>query len=158
MGCSGSTTDYKVVKISDGDTIGIVKDNKTIKIRIAEIDCPEKGQPYGNNAKQFTAKLVFDQRVQIKVIKEHDQYGRVVAEVILADGRNLGHELVKAGLAWHYKQFSKSIELENLENDARINKRGLWQDANPEPPWEYRKKEHERRRISGDGKRKSPSS
>ena len=137
VGCQADT--YKVVGIADGDTIRILKDNKEVRIRLAEIDCPERRQAFYEQAKQFTAEKAFGKNVKINVIKESDRYGRVVAEVILPDGSSLNEELIKAGLAWHYKQFSKSKKLAELEKEARENKQGLWSDPNAEPPWEFRK-------------------
>jgi endonuclease YncB( thermonuclease family) len=138
LGCAAD--EYKVVGISDGDTIRILKDNKEVRVRLAGVDCPEKGQPFGTQAKHFTSEKAFGKNVKLDIIQSADRYGRVVADVILPDGTKLSEELVKAGLAWHYKQFSKSKVLADLENDARENKRGLWIDADPIPPWKYRKK------------------
>jgi len=139
LGCAAADT-YKVIGVSDGDTIKILQDGKEVKIRLAGVDCPEKGQPFGNAAKIFTSEKCFGKQVKINIVQKSDRYGRVVADVILPDGNSLSHELVKAGLAWHYKHFSKSKELEDLENEARKNKCGLWADSDPIPPWEYRKK------------------
>jgi endonuclease YncB( thermonuclease family) len=139
MGCSANE-DYKVVGISDGDTIRILKDNKEVRVRLAGIDCPEKRQPFGTQAKNFTSEKAFGKNVKLNIVQQSDRYGRVVADIILPDGTNLSEELVKAGLAWHYKHFSKSQVLADLEKEARENKRGLWADADPIPPWEYRKK------------------
>ncbi len=69
-----------------------------------------------------------------------DKYGRTIADVILPDGRVLNHELVKAGFAWWYRTYAPDDELlKQLEHEARAAKRGLWADANPVPPWEYRR-------------------
>jgi endonuclease YncB( thermonuclease family) len=74
------------------------------------------------------------------VIHATDRYGRLVGEVLLPDGRNLSHELVRAGLAWWYAYFAKQdVVLAALEQEARSARRGLWQDASPIPPWEWRK-------------------
>ena len=70
-----------------------------------------------------------------------DRYGRLVAPVILPDGRDLSVELVKAGLAWHYKKYSDDEELARLEVEARKASRGLWSEPEPVPPWEWRKVE-----------------
>lgn len=139
IGCEPVDT-YKVVAITDGDTIRILKDNKEIKIRLAGIDCPERKQDFYTQAKKFTADKAFGKEVKINIIQKSDRYGRVVAEVILPDGTILNEELVRVGLAWHYKQFSKSKKLEELEREARENKRGLWIDSDAIPPWKFRKK------------------
>jgi endonuclease YncB( thermonuclease family) len=82
--------------------------------------------------------LVFGKVVTIKV-ETIDQYGRTVGEVILPDGRNLNHELVSAGFAWWYREYSKDEILGRLEAEATAAKRGLWADPHPIPPWEFRK-------------------
>jgi endonuclease YncB( thermonuclease family) len=128
----------KVVGVTDGDTIKVMRSGKAEKIRLAGIDCPERKQAYGTRAKQFTSDMAFGKVVTVKV-ETVDQYGRTVGEVILPDGRSLNHELVKAGFAWWYRQYSRDISLGQLEEEARIAKRGLWADPNAIPPWEYRK-------------------
>jgi micrococcal nuclease len=71
--------------------------------------------------------------------RDIDRYKRTVAEIILPDGRNLNQELVRARLAWWYRQFAKRDSvLPALEQEARAAKRGLWSDPSPVPPWEWR--------------------
>ena len=82
--------------------------------------------------------LVFGKMVTIKV-ETIDRYKRIVGEVILPDGKNLNQELVNAGLAWWYRKYSNDETLGELEEEARKAKRGLWNDPNPIPPWEFRK-------------------
>lgn len=127
----------KCVGISDGDTIRVLKDGKEIKIRLEGIDCPETHQDYGAKAKEFTSGLVFGKDVLVKE-KEQDKYGRTVATVFVGE-KNLNLELVKAGFAWHYKEYSKDKSLANAEKEAREKKVGLWAMENPVPPWEFRK-------------------
>ncbi len=68
-----------------------------------------------------------------------DRYGRTIGEVSLPDGRVLNRELVKAGFAWWYRRYApEDVRLEQLENEAREAGRGLWADAEPVPPWEWR--------------------
>ena len=128
-----------IIGVSDGDTVTLLtKDNKQIKIRLHGIDCPEKNQAFGMKAKQFTSNLVFNQEVSLEIFSK-DQYGRTVGEIFLPDGRSLNKELVRAGYAWQYQQFSKDPKLKVLEIDAKKEKRGLWADPNPIPPWEFRR-------------------
>ena len=111
---------------------------KPQRIRLYGIDCPEKGQDWGQKAKQATADLVQDRIVQI-VKKDTDRYGRIVAEIILPDGQSLNQELVKLGLAWWYIKYApKDQTLKSLENNAREAKIGLWSTTNPVPPWQWR--------------------
>ncbi len=127
----------KVVSVQDGDTIEILSNKQTYRIRLNGIDCPEKKQDFGNRAKQYTSDHCFGKTITARII-DKDRYGRYVADVFLTDGKVLNEELVQSGLAWHYKQYSKSRLLASLENEARANKRSIWSQNNPIPPWEYR--------------------
>jgi micrococcal nuclease len=124
----------KVVGVSDGDTIKVLKDGKQVKIRLAAIDCPEKKQPYGQKAKQFTSDMVAGKVVKVWET-DTDRYGRIVGFVFIGD-KNLNKELLSAGLAWHYKQYSRDPEMAKLEFEARSAKRGLWAEPDPAAPWE----------------------
>ncbi len=128
----------KVVGITDGDTISVLCDGFVEKIRLTGIDCPEKGQAFGQRAKQFAAELAFGKMVTIQYTKV-DRYGRILGDVVLPSGKILNQELIRAGYAWHYKQYSKDRTLDLLEEQARTARRGLWQDRDPVPPWEFRK-------------------
>jgi Micrococcal nuclease (thermonuclease) homologs len=129
----------KVVGVSDGDTIKVMKDGKVVKVRLAEIDCPEKHQDFGMAAKKFTSDMVFGKDVTVLGFNS-DQYGRLIAHVVIAD-KNLNAELIKAGMAWHYKQYSKVhfVDFAKMEQDARDKKIGLWSVSNPVAPWEFRR-------------------
>lgn len=128
----------KVVAVLDGDTVIVLENNKQTKIRLAEIDCPEKNQPFGNKAKQFTSDKIFSKTVSYKTAGT-DKYGRTLAHIYYGtDNMNLNGELVANGLAWHYKQFSKSKELSFLESNARRKKMGIWSEKNPVEPSKWR--------------------
>lgn len=137
----------KVIGVKDGDTFEILYDGQPERVRLAEIDCPEKSQPFGNNAKQYASDLCFGQQVSVTVHGKRDRYGRIVGTVVTADGVNVNEALVKAGLAWHYKQYSDSETLAAMEQQARLKQLGLWADKKPTPPWEWRKnkRKHKRR-------------
>jgi micrococcal nuclease len=128
-----------VIGISDGDTIRVLHEGISKRIRLFGIDCPEMGQAFGSTAKKFTGDLAFGKTVKIRV-RDIDRYHRIVAEITLPDGKMLNHELVKAGLAWWYRRYARSdSELHRLETEAKEGKRGLWADADPVPPWTWRK-------------------
>ncbi len=134
----------KAVAITDGDTFKLLtKDSVLIKVRLANIDCPERKQPFSKKAKQFVADAIFNKTVTIHVLKK-DRYQRCIANVIYADSLNLSYELVKHGLAWHYVKYSKDTILQSLEDRAKLNKVGLWVDKNAMAPWIWRsnKKKH----------------
>ena len=127
-----------VVGVLDGDSIIVMRDGKQIEIRLAAVDCPEKGQPYSNAARKFTATLVSGRFVDVEKV-DTDSYGRIVAFVSVGDV-NVNKALLEAGLAWHYKKYSNSYVLDLLESEARSNQSGLWTEPDPEPPWEYRRR------------------
>ena len=126
----------RCVAVSDGDTITVMHDGAAAKIRFSGIDCPERKQPYGEDAKSFTSAALLNKDVSIKE-KGKDKYGRLLAEVFIGD-KCLNYELIAAGLAWHYKRFSEDKYL--AECRARVLKKGLWAQASPEAPWEFRKR------------------
>ena len=128
----------RVTRLRDGDSFDVRRGNETVRVRVFGVDSPERGQPWSTKARQFTADLVGNREVLIRV-KDRDKYGRVVGIVILADGRSLVEELVRAGLAWHYKFFSNDPTLARLESEAKAARRGLWTDPHPVPPWEFRR-------------------
>jgi micrococcal nuclease len=125
-----SNTTYKVIGIKDGDTYELLIDNNSIVVRSAHIDCPEKKQPFGQKAKQFASDLCFGKFITLQHDNKYDRNHRLIAEVILEDGRNLNKLLVENGLAWHYKKYSKDENYAELEIIARQNKIGLWTDPN----------------------------
>lgn len=129
----------RVVSVSDGDTIVILRPgNIQEKVRLAEIDCPEKGQPFGQAAKRKTGDLVSGKTVSVE-FRTTDRYGRTVGEVFLPDSSSLNRELVRSGYAWWYRQYSEDESLGVLEAEARGARRGLWSEPNPVPPWEWRR-------------------
>ncbi|MGE6396110.1 thermonuclease family protein [Chryseobacterium scophthalmum] len=130
---------YKVIGVKDGDTVEILMDGKPQVVRLSHIDCPEKKQPFGNNAKQFASDLCFGKKVKLSTGWKKDRNKRLLAEIILSNGKNLNKELVKNGFAWHYKKYSKDNSYDDLEKQARKLKLGLWNDKIPTAPWEWRK-------------------
>jgi micrococcal nuclease len=135
----GSANDLagRVIGVSDGDTMTVLVDRSPVKVRLNGIDAPERGQAFGARAKQFASELAFGREV---TVREYglDKYGRMIGDVFLADGGLLNQE--RGGLAWWYRKYAPTdTTLEKLEVEARSDKRGLWADANPIPPWAYRK-------------------
>lgn len=133
----------KVVKVADGDTITVLtEDKRQIRVRLYGIDTPERRQPFGKRAKQFTSALVFGQEVSIEVIGR-DRYRRSVALVRLSDGRFLNEELLKSGLAWVYTRYCKKAFCDRwkaIETQAKTEKRGLFRNENALEPWKARRR------------------
>ena len=129
----------QVVGVIDGDTISVLRYGKAAKVRLHGIDTPEKRQAFGTKAREFTSNLVFKKAVTV-IVRDTDRYGRIVGEVLLPGGRHLNRELVRVGMAWWYRRYAPDdTTLANLEAQARMARRGLWADASPVPPWEWRK-------------------
>ncbi|KAA6345147.1 Endonuclease YncB [termite gut metagenome] len=129
-----------VVGISDGDTFKGLTDNKEeIRFRIYGIDAPEKKQPYSNKSKQYLSDLIHKKKVGIIVQQQRDRYGRPIVWVYTPTGKDVGSEMLKAGMAWHFKKYDNSKEYADLENSAREKQIGLWSDKNPVSPWNFRK-------------------
>ena len=143
-----------VTKVSDGDTIQVTDSLGTkVKVRMYGIDAPETakgnkksgriskpGQPCGEEAYQALKKKLSMQLVQIDVMAI-DRYKRMVSIVRMGQ-RNINKEMVQEGWAWAYRSYldrTHASEYIGLEEEARKTGRGLWQEANPLPPWEFRK-------------------
>lgn len=128
-----------VVGIIDGDTYDLLlEDKSTIRIRMDGIDAPEKGMPFYKVSKKYLSELCFNKNVTY-VKTDDDAHGRIVAKTYLEDGRECGEELIKAGLAWHFRKYSSEKKLADLEIDARNKKIGIWSDPRPIAPWEIRR-------------------
>ncbi|MBM3293756.1 MAG: thermonuclease family protein [Candidatus Aminicenantes bacterium] len=138
----GAMASGRCVGVGDGDTVSVMLSRGVVKIRLEGIDCPELGQDFGMRAKQFTSNLIFGKTVQVRPYYP-DDYGRIVGRVIVG-GRDVSLELLKAGLAWHYKRGRNDPALAEAEKEARRDKRGLWSRPDPVPPWEYRKPHRKR--------------
>lgn len=127
----------KVINVSDGDTISVLRNDKTIKIRLSGIDTPELNQSHGKISKQFLSKLISNKIITVKGDK-YDRYGRLIGDIYI-NSLWVNYELVSHGHAWHYKRYSTDQRLSNAEDIARKMCKGLWVDKNPIAPWDFRK-------------------
>ncbi|ODS56444.1 MAG: hypothetical protein ABS36_08655 [Acidobacteria bacterium SCN 69-37] len=137
-----------VVGITDGDTLTLLTaGHDRIKLRLAEIDAPESGQPFGTKAKQALSDLVFDKIVRA-VLVDTDRYGRMVARVY-ANDLDVNAEMVRNGFAWAYREYLSDTTLLTLEEEARRGKRGLWglQKDQRVEPWVWRRPKAELPRV-----------
>jgi micrococcal nuclease len=126
----------RCIGVTDGDTIEILRDHNSIKVRLEGVDCPELGQDFSQKAKQFTSGLVFGKTAEIRPAG-NDRYGRLIARVVV-DGKDVSEQLLVAGLAWHFKKYNKDQDLAELERKASVERIGLWSSSNPIAPWDYR--------------------
>jgi len=133
----------RVVRVTDGDTLVILDTgNVQHKIRLTGIDAPERGQAYGTKSKEHLSDSVAGKFVVVEYSKR-DRYERILGKVLLG-GEDMNLEQIEAGLAWHYKKYQNEqttvdrVKYSDAEREARMERHGLWHDANPVPPWEYR--------------------
>lgn len=132
----------KVVAVQDGDTLTLLTPaKKQVKVRLHGIDAPETRQPFGNASKRSLSDLAFGREVRVES-KGKDRYGRMLGHVYAGDSW-VNREQVSKGMAWHYRQYSDDPLLSGAEAEARHARRGLWQEAQPVPPWKWRKTERE---------------
>lgn len=129
----------KVVGVTDGDTLTLLSaGNVQTRVRLAEIDAPEKSQPYGDRAKQALSDLTFNKDVRVEVV-DTDRYGRTVGKIFVGS-MAVNTELVRQGAVWVYRQYLRDQSLLAIEDEARAARRGLWAlpEAQRVPPWEWR--------------------
>lgn len=141
---SAATLRGEVVSLADGDTVTVLDTSKTLhKVRLAGIDAPEKRQPFGDRSRQNLAALVFRKQVVVDWNKT-DRYRRIVGTVTIGQV-DAGLEQIRAGMAWHYKQYAREQVAEDrsaysaAEDAAREARSGLWSQRDPVPPWDFRK-------------------
>jgi micrococcal nuclease len=117
----------------------LTDDKQTIRIRFNGIDCPERGQPFGNNATESLKDSILGNVVKV-VSHDQDRYGRTVGD-IHHDGTLINLALVKAGLAWHYVKYAPDdTALREAEQQARRLEKGLWSGSHKIiAPWDWRK-------------------
>lgn len=127
-----------VIGIADGDTLTVLTNyQQEVKIRLAEIDAPEKGQAFGTRSKQSLSDLCFGKHAEV-IPPVKDRYKRTVAR-IKCSGVDANSEQVKLGMAWVYPRYAKDHNLYIIQRDAKANQRGLCADSSPTPAWEFRK-------------------
>jgi micrococcal nuclease len=130
-----ATISGKVVAIADGDTIQLRADQQ-ITVRMEGIDAPERGQPFGDQSRRHLSELTFGKAATVEVVGK-DQFDRTLG-IVRVDGEDINNAMVRDGFAWRYLH-SDSQELARLESEARKEKRGLWRDREPTPPWVWRR-------------------
>lgn len=136
---SALETSGRVVGVTDGDTLTVLDSaDRQIKVRLAEIDTPEAGQPYGDRAGQALAALVFGKAVRVEA-EDSDRYGRLLGRV-RAGALDVNAEMDRQGAAWVFRQHSRDAGLLRLEAEAQAARRGVWAlpEAQRVPPWQWR--------------------
>lgn len=134
---SGQEFAAKVIAVLDGDTVLVKRAGGLLKIRLAEIDAPEKSQTFGETSRRSLSDMVMGKQVKI-ASQAMDQYGRMVAHLSV-NGLDVNAEQIRRGMAWEYSNFHSNKALIALQNEAMQAPRGLWAQSNPTPPWQWRK-------------------
>jgi endonuclease YncB( thermonuclease family) len=134
----------KVVGVTDGDTLTVLTaQRQQHRVRLSGIDAPERRQAFGQVSKQHLSDLAYDKTVSV-VFHKRDRYKRILGKV-LVNGADAGLNQIQSGLAWHYKKYERKQSPEDrvaytpAEEKARAERRGLWRDPRPVPPWEFRR-------------------
>lgn len=135
---AGQELSGRVVAVADGDTLTLLDGEKQTRIRLAEIDAPERGQPYSQKSKQSLLQMC-QGKIATANVTGTDHYGRVIARVFCGN-QDTSAEQVRLGLAWVYDQYAQDKQLYRLQGQAQSNKIGLWTYSNPVAPWEWRKR------------------
>lgn len=127
----------RVLMVHEGDRLTIHHQGRKDMVYLRNVDCPELKQSYGKQAKRATAAYIANREVVVRDLKR-DRQGRMTADVLLPDGRQIAHELVKEGLAWVQPDGSDDQALKDMEELARAARKGLWAEPNPVPPWKWK--------------------
>lgn len=129
----------EVIRVLDGDTIEVLQNKTRVRVRLLNIDAPEKKQPFGRWSTNQLKALLAGQSVTVSYTQT-DRYGRVLGRVVTANGTEANRQQVLKGAAWVYDRYNTDKSLTALQQEAKEQKRGLWADSNPMPPWEWRHK------------------
>lgn len=136
----GETREFKVIKVSDGDTFTAIEigTGDEVKVRMYSIDAPESKQEYGTQSKEFLSSMILDKDVKLEAVQK-DRYGRLVANVYYKN-RNINEEMVKTGNAWWYEEYSeKNSPFKEHQENAKKKKLGLFAKKGYIKPSEWRK-------------------
>jgi len=129
----------RAVKMVDGDTFDLLAGGTVYRIRLAGIDCPERGQPYYREAKDALGSWCALGTLKV-VYSSKDRNGRIVGDIYTTGGNYINQKLVEEGMAWHYTKYSSDQKLAAAERAARQGRRGLWKEAAPMAPWDWRRR------------------
>jgi endonuclease YncB( thermonuclease family) len=130
-----------VSHVKDGDSLVLQVGNQEKEVRLWGIDAPEGNtrQPFAENARAYARELCQRKNITL-VVHDRDQYGRIVGEAILPDKTSVNEQMIAAGWAWHFRRHaSQRSDFARAEQEARQQGKGLWQDPDPVPPWDWRR-------------------
>ncbi|MBS0151966.1 MAG: thermonuclease family protein [Nitrospira sp.] len=136
-GMAGTEFVARVLTVHEGDHVTIHYQGRNERVALRDVDCPDLKQPYGKQAKHAAAAYLANRDVVVRELMK-DQQGRMTADILLQDGRNIAHELVKEGLAWVQPGEVHDPALRDMEELARASKQGLWSEPDPISPWKWK--------------------
>lgn len=135
----------ETVRVLDGDSLIVAdRDGRRLEVRIHGIDAPERRQPYSNPSRRNLDRMLRGKQITM-IPRDRDRYERVVARLVV-DQQDVGLEQIRDGLAWHYRRYQdeqppdERSAYSQAERRARQSRTGLWRDAEPIAPWEYRRR------------------
>lgn len=126
-----------VTSVLDGDTLVARCPAEVVRVRLAEVDAPEKRQPYGRRSAAHLRRLCLNQSATVTPTTR-DRYGRTVARVVCA-GQDASAEQVRSGYAWAYTRYLTDASIAESASQARSERRGLWRAGKPIEPSKWRK-------------------
>lgn len=129
----------EVVAVFDGDTLEVLENGKPLRIRLANIDAPEKSQPFGQASKKSLSDMCYGKDATYTAQSKQgvDKYNRTIA-VVKCAGIEVNRAQIERGLAWVYTAYNNDVTLHTIELNAKMTRIGLWHDVVPVAPWEYR--------------------
>jgi|GEM_PF-621471 len=127
----------RVVSVADSDTLTVLHDRKPVRVRLTEIDAPERGQPFGRRSTQSLRGMCANTVARVQIAGT-DRYQRTLGRV-WCGGLDTSAEQVRRGMAWVYDQYVTDQDLYAVQKTARLTGRGLWAEPAPVPPWLWRR-------------------
>lgn len=137
LNAQAESFEAKVLAVMDGDTVFVKSGPFKAKLRLVNVDAPEKDQPYGKQSQESLQSLIGGKVIHVES-KAVDKFGRTIALISIGD-INVNEEQVRRGMAWAYSHSREGRIYARLQNEAQQAKRGLWQQANPQSPAQWRK-------------------
>ena len=128
----------RVVRVSDGDTLVVLVEQRQVRVRLDSIDAPELHQPFGKRSQQSLTQLCAAKTARV-VEKGTDRYGRTIGWIV-CQGVDATSEQVRRGMAWVFDRYAaRNSPLYDLQGEAQVTRRGLRADPHPVAPWEWRR-------------------
>jgi micrococcal nuclease len=146
---------YQVIGINDGESLTLMVNQKPLMLRLAGIDAPEKRQAFAQASRNSLHELCFGKDVSYRV-QEEDGYGMSIA-VVTCNGIEANRTQIERGMAWVYDRHNRDFTLPALQIMARRDRRGLWSETSPVPPWDFRRPQFKKASTAGSPEKTDPA-